>query len=341
MNSSQTSPPGCETDLLFGIRLQHPSPFTQALLIFIIFINILTFPFTAALNLLVMIAIKVKSRLRAHKSNVLLAMLASTDFAVGVLVQPAFIAAVIMILLGEPSLYCLLRFVRPVISGLTDASLFHLVLISGERYFAIKHTFAYTTLVTEARLLVASVLVWLLSVILQVIFLFKLDTVVLRTKQTAIALSIAFIVFCHVTVYRETRRHEQQLAVQQVTQEAREQFEKDKKAFKLTSIIIAVVVLFYLPLIVFLIAASSYRSKVTPETMYMFFPGVICILLLNSLINPIIYSIRMRQFRVAFIELICGTANIVEAEEVEMRLFGAPNSVVRLEAGQQLKGRDQ
>ena len=131
MNSSQTSPAGCEADLLFGERLQHPSPFTQAFLIFIMLINTLTFPFTAALNALVMIAVKVKSRLRARKSNILLAMLASTDFAVGILVQPIYIAVVIMLLLDEPTGYCLLRVARPVTGGLVNVSLFHLVFISG------------------------------------------------------------------------------------------------------------------------------------------------------------------------------------------------------------------
>jgi len=89
MNSTDTSP-GCEAELLLGERLQQPSPVTVAALIFIIIIHILTFPFTAVLNVLVMIAVKLKSRLRAHKSNILLALLASTDFTVGVIIQPSF-----------------------------------------------------------------------------------------------------------------------------------------------------------------------------------------------------------------------------------------------------------
>ena len=40
----------------------------------------------------------------------------------------------------------------------------------------------------------------------------------------------------------------------------------------------------------------------------------------------------MRQFRVAFIELIYKTVNINEAEEIESRFFGAR---VRIEAGQE------
>jgi len=64
--------------------------------------------------------------------------------------------------------------------------------------------------------------------------------------------------------------------------------------------------------------------------------------LLNSLLNPIIYSIRMRQFRLALIELICRTVNMAEAEEIEMRVFGAPNAVVTPEAlGQEREGQNQ
>ena len=51
--------------------------------------------------------------------------------------------------------------------------------------------------------------------------------------------------------------------------------------------------------------------------------------------NALIYSVRMRQFRVAFIELTCRMANISEAEDIEMRVFGAPNTVTRLEEDRQ------
>ena len=88
-------PSECETYFQLGGRLHQSSSMVQAVLIFIIIINILTFPFTAVLNALTMLAVKVKPRLRAQKSNILLALLASTDFVVGVIVQPVFIALTI------------------------------------------------------------------------------------------------------------------------------------------------------------------------------------------------------------------------------------------------------
>ena len=90
--SSTTSPAGCEANLMFGKRLQHPSSWGVAFLIFLIIFNIIIFPITAVLNALVMISVNAKSQLSAHKSNILLAFLALTDFIVGILVQPAFAA---------------------------------------------------------------------------------------------------------------------------------------------------------------------------------------------------------------------------------------------------------
>ena len=49
----------------------------------------------------------------------------------------------------------------------------------------------------------------------------------------------------------------------------------------------------------------------------------------------------MRQFRVAIIELTCRTVNITEAEEIERRVFGSPNAVIRVETRQEHEGLDQ
>ena len=46
------------------------------------------------------------------------------------------------------------------------------------------------------------------------------------------------------------------------------------------------------------------------------------LILLNSLINPVIYCIRRRQFRAAFIEILFTKSNL-QAQEIEMRVNGA------------------
>ena len=344
MNSSLSSsdfiPPGCEVYAVVGGRLHQPSILTQAFLIIIIIVNTLTFPLTAALNVLVMIAIKKKPRLREHKSNIVLALLASTDFVVGVIVQPVNVALLITVLTDDISgETCALQvFTKAVSRVVISASLFHMALISGERYLAMRHSFAHFTLLTETRLLVASVLAWLLSIIFH-IGLVVYRSVFLLINNATMGLCLAFIIFCHVTVYREIRRHEKQIAAQQVTVEARKQFQKDKKAFKVTFIIIVVLMLCYVPILIVSAVLERFRSKISLEVLYICFFSTTLMAFLNSFFNPIIYSFRLREFRVAFIELICKTANITEAEQREMKIFGTPNAVVRIEAGQENEGQ--
>ena len=326
-SSSDTSPTGCEADLVFGKRLQHPSSLSVAFFIFLIIVNLLTFPVTAVLNALVMISVQTKSRLRAHKSNVLLAFLALTDFTVGILVQPAFAAALIMLLLNEPRGYCVLKVLRHV-TFVVNASLFHLVLLTGERYIAMKHPFSYLTFVTEGRVLFASAMAWFLSISHSVLLLLSQPVFFICVSISSI-LSFAVISFCHVTVLGETRRHERQLAAQQATSEAREEFERNKKAFKLTSIILVLLILFVLIPGTLPVVLISYR-EFTPEAVYLFFSFTMSLVFLDSLLNPIVYALRLRQFRVAIIELLFRTVNIVDAEEIEMRFFGVPNAVVRV-----------
>ena len=61
----------------------------------------------------------------------------------------------------------------------------------------------------------------------------------------------------------------------------------------------------------------------------------------NSLLNPVIYCIRIRQFRVAFIELTFRNVNFARAEEIERQWFGEPNAANRREAGQDQGKQDQ
>ena len=160
LSGNEVFPSSCGFYVVMGGKLHQPSTLTQTFLIIIIVVHILTFPVTAALNVLVMIAVKMKPRLRSHKSNIGLALLASTDFVVGILVQPSLIAMIITVLLDDiSSATCVLQGLTRAMSVISvSTSLIHMALISGERYVAMRHPFAHFNLVTEVRLLVASAL---------------------------------------------------------------------------------------------------------------------------------------------------------------------------------------
>ncbi|CAH3104798.1 unnamed protein product [Porites lobata] len=174
-----------------------------------------------------MIAVKMKARLRVHKSNIALALLASTDLTVGVLVQPLYVALMRTILLDGTSSasYALQVLTRVLCSVGVSASLIHMALISGERFLAMRRPFAHLTL-----------------------------------------------------------------------------------AFKATFIVIVVLMLCYFPILIFRAVLIRYRTKISSEVLYIYLFLATLMAFLNSLLNPVIYSFRLREFRLAFIKLIFNSS---------------------------------
>ena len=324
-----------------GGLLHQPSYTTQAVIIFSAVINAIASPITVILNALLIVAMKKKPRLRANKSNILLALLASTDLMVGLILQPTFIAMITTVVQSKSG-FCALQtdFIRHCAGCLVSASLTHLALISTERYLAIKQPFIYDTIVTEAHLLSASTLAWLLSVFLQISIVFG-ETLYFTMKTTCHIVIVSFIILCHASVYRETNRHERHVAAHQVTKEAREKFEKDKKALKITSIVLGTLLICYTPLTVSRITLPKYHYEISLNTAYTVFVLTATVALLNFLLNPVIYSVRLRQFRVAIIELTCRNMSISKAEKIEKRLFGRTNAISKRKAGRDDNGQTE
>ena len=280
-------------------------------------IELLSCPFIVFLNALVMVAVKTKRRLQTH-CNILLASLALTDLMVGLVVQPLHVIMFIILLQGKQfdevceikSAFIISFFI------FSTASLFHLALISGERYLAIKYPFIHDTFVTKPRLIVASFLGW---------FVLPLRLVFTHVPTISIIFLgavVASIIWFQVLVYKEARRHEKHILSQQVSLEARAKFEKEKRALKLTTVMALAMVLCYFPSFIAFIFRRKIFSHMLDASVYF----SVIPMILNSLLNPVIYTIRTKSFRIAFIELLL-TKDFQRAEEVERRLFGSPNIV--------------
>ena len=236
MNSTDTGSRVCHATSIFLVyflgKLQQLSSMYKAGLIFITIILVITFPCTVILNALVIIAVKMKPRIRARKSNILLALLvllALTDFMVGAFVQTTLIEVLLTLL--QPRPYCVLLAFEYPICILFFSSLFHLAFVRGERFLAMKLSFAHPTLLTDERLLVASAAAWIVSVTVNLLLLVE-QTATSHALNVLAFIAKAFIAFCHVTVCRETRKLERQLVSHHVPQEVRKQFQTNKKASK-------------------------------------------------------------------------------------------------------------
>lgn len=115
-------------------------------------------------------------------------------------------------------------------------------------------------------------------------------------------------------LYLEARRHEKEIASQLVSIEARQNFLKEKKAFKITTTVVVFLLLTYSPFNAVVVLLEEYViDSVNMRYIALFITS--SMIVLNSLINPIIYCIRIRQFRVAFVEILLGKSN-AQAEEI-------------------------
>ena len=331
-SSSSEAEIGCKSSLFAEFPQQFfPGDF-YGLLVAAAVLELVVCPLTVPLNALVIVAVKTKRRLQTYP-NIMLACLALTDLMVGLVVQPIHITMTIFLLQGKSfNEFCELHLTFMISFVIfCVASLFHLVLVSGERYFAIKHSFTHDTSITKARLMVASTIAWVSTTALPLSFQ-ELSRKLIAAVLLVIT-SLSLILWFQVAVYRVVRRHEKQILSNLISLEARANFEKEKKALKLTTIILIAVILCYFPSFICRIVLH-FCENTSPsfKTVALFLAPVPVII--NSVLDPVIYTVRNRQFRVAFIELLLRKT-FPEAKQFEMKLFGSPDSVVRVEAGQE------
>ena len=301
------------------------SPELRAVFIFRIAVNAISCPFVILLNILVMMAVKTNRQLRT-KSNVSLACLATTDLIVGLVVQPLQIVRHSFILKGETGIFCstLAKITVAINLRCLIASLDHFVVLSAERYLAIKHSLAYENLVTEVRIMVASGLVWA-AVIIPPVEDFWPANIRNVTKFVVIVMQLIFLAligYFNVSVYREVHRNEKQIIANQVSVEVKQKLLKNKKVFYCTIIVLLVIFPCYFPAIISIVLFISFmKNSIATDVKQIMFHLLSLFPVLNSLFNPLIYAVRIRYFRVAFIQLL-SKKTFAQAEQLERNIFG-------------------
>ena len=103
---------------------------------------------------------------------------------------------------------------------------------------------------------------------------------------------IVFMVLSYAILYKETAYQKNKIKTQQINQQEVEKFFKEKKALKTTVYVIGAVLLCFSPGAVLTILSYIGELNIPYSA-----PWIITIVMLNSLLNPLVYCWRQREMR--------------------------------------------
>ena len=171
---------------------------------------------TAILGNTLVISVVWKTPSLRSPSIVLLCGLATTDLAVGLVVQPLFLAMELMLLQTNTGKYnCDLgkTFITAAYT-VCVASLMTVTAISLDRLLAIQYHMRYSSILTVPRVVSFIILNWLISGFLASIILWGSNEIFLVVMTLAVAICLCLSTFAHVKIYLVVRGHQQQIQAQ-------------------------------------------------------------------------------------------------------------------------------
>ena len=245
-------------------------------------------------NALVLAAIIRTPSIRSTPHMIMLCSLAVSDFLVGLIAQPIFIAE----LLTED------RFVKhaAVMIGysLCGVSLLTITTITVDRFLALHYHMRYVTLVTESRVKYFLVIIWLVqNFLISGFYMFFSPRALDFLEGVLTIICLIISTFLYIRIYRIVRRHQlrihaQQQAVQSSDAENNLNIARLNKSALNTFVFYIALIICYFPMYVILTLYGLSTKDWQTKWDFVFIP-----VFMNSSINPILYCWRLRELRTA------------------------------------------
>lgn len=232
-----------------------------------------------------------------YPSIVFLCGLAVSDLAVGLVVQPLFIAVELLKIHGLPAGGdCTLETTFLALGFIVcGVSFGHVTLISVDRYIAIQYPLRYTSIVTFPRVLFLIAICWLTSAFCSSLILWHFRAF-LYVVATVIIAFLGTSTIIHVIIYRIVRRHRNEIWAQEQAVQAPNEFNmaRFKKTAVNTFIVYYFLLLCYVPFsTVWMLRMAGGTSLDNPIV----WKVGNTIVFLNSAINPFLYCWRLPTIR--------------------------------------------
>ena len=266
------------------------------------------FSFTAiTLNIVTIIALRKPLTIPKALKTLLLSM-AVSDLGVGLLAQPFYITGLVM-LIKENTQTLTFEITRNIFYStgifLAYASFFGVVALTADRYLAVHFYLRYQELVTQKRVVAVVISNWILSAIPMLLSIWIPNAVgiILVSVESVCYLTTAFFYF---KIYLAVRHHSNQIHVLQAQLAQNNEGDmanaaRARKAAVGTFYVYLVFLICYLPNT----CSWIIHKSAGPSTMlFQFGLYANTLMCLNSSLNPLIYSWKMKHVRHAIIEIL-------------------------------------
>ena len=255
-------------------------------------------------NALVLATILRTPSLRSVPSTIFLCSLAITDFLVGLVVQPVYIASELQYSAGGP-----LSKVEALIStSLCGVSLATITAISVDRLLALHYHMTYPNLMTTKRAMYASASLWFLSVLLACLRVAWKSEVLFIFEGVYITICFVLSSASYIKIYFIVRHHQIQIhAHQQAVNsfnisvnipDSNNMIISKKRALK-TFVYFICMIFCYLPFLSYSLLRAT--SVIGYEENWSFAETVV---FLNSSVNPFLYCWCNREIRTSTVRLV-------------------------------------
>lgn len=255
--------------------------------------------FTAILgNVSILLSFVLVSSLRTT-SNYLLLGLALTDLGVGLVVHPFYISVMFSVY-NKSVPHCTVLVIYSIsISFLAGVSFLYIAMIGLDRCLAIHLHLRYGQIVTEKRLIITQVAVWVINGLLCCVWLAGFQ-VYSTLAAVVVAFSLIGTFAVYIKIYQVVKRHKAQIRDQMAAQLSEIEVSRLKRLRKSavnTLYVFLVFMLCYLPF--FVVTAINNMSRSSNTSVVLAYEFSVTVMLSNSSLNPLMYCLRLRDFRTA------------------------------------------
>ena len=263
-----------------------------------IFLNIGCAAWTTVANVLILLTLAKTTSLQTP-SILLLASLTANDVIVGAILQPVSVTRSLYWLLAKN--FCMRTnadIVRRCFLHLCRLnSLSSLVIISWDRYTAIARPYRYKVLVTKSRVSKVIPVVWCINVVATCVDHFVIGTSANLLKLIPYIILGFLLIVIQISVVCAYKRHTRKMLTQQSMSDnmVTQRMAIEKHISVTVAIIIAALLVSYLPIIVFFIMRIVGKSAC--NYLRLMSQWLELILYTNAAVNPLIYFRRNSELK--------------------------------------------